>query len=283
MKIRVHWLFFVFLFYIGYLGQLFEALLFFIIVIIHELGHVFVARSFGWRVTEIEFLPFGGVAKVDWNFKGWPKEEKLVAIAGPINNFIMIVIAFVLFRLGIIERDFVVFFIKANLIIAGFNLLPALPLDGGRIYRAIASQEYGWVAGTKRAYRLSYIIGTILIAIGVSMWLLGYINITFLVLGVFLLIATYTDSKHVKYQQMYSFMHKNYHNIENNSFKELKHISVDKNEQVSRVLKGFSPGITTIVWVLEDNKIIGTLTDYQILQRVFANEVAMYEPMSKML
>jgi len=283
MKIRVHWLFFVFLLYIGYLGQLFEALLFFVIVIIHELGHVFVARSFGWKVTEIEFLPFGGVAKVDWNFKGWPREEKLVAIAGPINNFIMIAIAFILFRFGIIERDFVVFFIKANLIIASFNLLPALPLDGGRIYRAIVSQEYGWVEGTKRAYRLSYIIGTILIAIGVIMLLLGYINVTFLVLGVFLLIATYADSKHVKYQQMYSFMHKNYHNIEKNSSKELKHISVDKDEQVSRVLKGFSPGITTIVWVLDNNKIIGTLTDYQILQRVFADEVAMYEPMSKML
>ncbi|OEH84240.1 hypothetical protein BHU72_12615 [Desulfuribacillus stibiiarsenatis] len=284
MKLRIHWLFIAFLIYIGYTGQLFEALLFFVIVVIHELGHVFVAKSFGWRVTEIEFLPFGGVAKVDWSFKGWPKEEKLVAIAGPINNLIMIAICLGLYQAGIVERELTLFFVKANLLIAGFNLLPALPLDGGRIFRAMLSQEHGWLEGTKIAYRYSFGIGGMLIAIGVIMLMFGYLNITFLVLGTFLLIATYIDRKQSKYQQMYLFLHKNYNQQEKvNSSTAIKHISVPKEERISKVLKVFSPGITTIVWVMDNNKIIGTLTDFEILEKVFDKEVPVHETVSKIL
>lgn len=284
MKLRIHWLFLLFLIYIGYSGQLFEALLFFIIVIIHELGHVFVARSFGWKVTEIEFLPFGGVAKVDWNFKGWPREEKLVAIAGPMNNFIMIGIAMLFFQLGIIERDVTLFFVKANLLIAGFNLLPALPLDGGRIYRASLCIEHGWVEGTKIAYRFSYGIGASLVAVGVVMLILGYLNVTFLILGAFLLLATFTDQRQSSYQQMYLLLHKNYtQNKESKATQAIKHVSAIHDEPISKILRVFSPGVTTIVWVLDNNKVIGTITDYEVLQKVFNEDVSVYMPIQKIL
>ncbi|OEF98353.1 site-2 protease family protein [Desulfuribacillus alkaliarsenatis] len=284
MKLRIHWLFLVFLIYIGYSGQVFEALLFFLIVIIHELGHVFVARSFGWRVTEIEFLPFGGVAKVDWNFQGWPRQEKLVAIAGPMNNIIMIMIALVLFQFGVIERDLAMFFIKANMLLAGFNLLPALPLDGGRIYRATVCQEHGWIEGTRMAYRLSYIIGAILVLVGLIMLALGYLNVTFLILGAFLLLATFMDQRQMKYQQMYALLHKNYKQASAKTTSEqIKHISTNKDEKISDIIKVFSPGITTIVWVMDNNKVIGTLTDNEILHKVFDEQVPLHMSMEDML
>ncbi len=284
MKIRIHWLFIVFLIYTGYVGQFVEAAIFFAIVIIHELGHVFVAKAFGWKVTEIEFLPFGGVAKVDWNFKGWPREEKLVAIAGPINNFLMIAVAFIFFQLGILSRDFALFFIKVNMMIAGFNLLPALPLDGGRVFRAMMSQEHGWVKGTEMSYRFSYGIGGGLIAIAVGMMMLGYMNMTFLILGGFLILATYTDQRQSQYQQMYIFLHKNYNdNDRQMTTRPVRHISADSTEPVTKILKLFSPGITTIVWVMDNHKILGTLTDYEMLQKIFEQHVPLHVPVSEML
>ncbi len=284
MKIRIHWLFLVFLIYIGFSGQLFEALLFFIIVIMHELGHVFVAKSFGWKVTEIEFLPFGGVAKVDWSFRGWPKEEKLVAIAGPVVNFVMIAVTFAFLQVGMIAQDMGLFIIKANLLIAGFNLLPALPLDGGRIYRAMMCQEHGWIEGTQRAYRFSYIIGGVLVSIGVIMFALGYVNLTFLILGAFLLIATFADKKQLRYQHMYAHLHKNYSEADRQGVsQQIRHVSAVKDEPISKVMKVFSPGVTTIIWVMDNNRIIGTLTDYEILKNIIEHQFPVYAPISDML
>lgn len=111
------------------------------LVVIHELGHVGVARYFGWRITEIELLPFGGVAKTDEWGTVPSREELIVSAAGPAYNGLMVVFGAFCYVCGWWSQEWAHFFVTANLWLAGFNLLPIYPLDGGRILQALISYK----------------------------------------------------------------------------------------------------------------------------------------------
>ncbi len=118
-------------------------------VIVHELGHAIVARQFGIHTIEIVLFPIGGLSRLETNPK--PKQEFWIALAGP---FVNVCIAAALFGLLIAEQQIVAVkallqpthgnlierIAAANLILAAFNLVPAYPMDGGRILRAVLAR-----------------------------------------------------------------------------------------------------------------------------------------------
>lgn len=139
IRMRIHLLFWVVIVAAVTVGYVPETLTLFAIVLIHELGHVAAAREVGWTVTEIQLLPFGGMAKVENEMTAHPLDEMVVALAGPFMNVAMIFLSMVCWWMGIWPDDWTRFFVESNLLIAGFNLLPIWPLDGGRILQAALS------------------------------------------------------------------------------------------------------------------------------------------------
>jgi len=127
----------------------------FLVVFVHELAHMLMARALNLRVSEIELLPFGGVARIESLFEVNPRNEVYIAVVGPLSNVLLVLGCMGLRKIGLIPHKDYDFFIQANLMLAGFNLLPAFPLDGGRILRAILSRELG----IKRATRITTIGG----------------------------------------------------------------------------------------------------------------------------
>jgi len=114
------------------------AIMLFVSVALHELGHSYVARRYGISITSITLFIFGGVA----NMKGeppTPRSEFRMAIAGPITNFILSILFFFLysepFSPGV--KALFLYLSKINLILGVFNLVPGFPMDGGRILRSI--------------------------------------------------------------------------------------------------------------------------------------------------
>ncbi|MBA4541384.1 M50 family metallopeptidase [Thermoactinomyces daqus] len=117
-------------------GYFIEFFTLFVLVLIHEMGHVAAARSYGWRIRAVELLPFGGVAQTEEWGTVPAKEEVVVALAGPFQHVAMILISLLFYGTGWWTREWTEYFIHGNVMIACFNLLPIYPLDGGRVMQA---------------------------------------------------------------------------------------------------------------------------------------------------
>jgi Zn-dependent protease/CBS domain-containing protein len=133
-------------------------LLLFLCVLAHEFGHIFTARAFGVPTPDVTLLPIGGVARLE-RIPEKPSEEFLVAIAGPLVNVVIAIglvaagadlgtrnLALDSAQVPIVDR-----LAAANLFLALFNMIPAFPMDGGRVLRALLAIRLGHVRATEIA------------------------------------------------------------------------------------------------------------------------------------
>ncbi|HVU25298.1 MAG TPA: site-2 protease family protein [Opitutus sp.] len=138
-------------------------LAFFACVVLHELGHSFTAMHFGIGVRRILLMPIGGMAEFD-AIPRQPARELLITLAGPAVNFVLAAILW--FFLPDLESvrtlyspgGFIFQLWFANLVMGCFNLLPAFPMDGGRIFRAILAWRMPYLRATRYAATLGKII-----------------------------------------------------------------------------------------------------------------------------
>jgi len=117
----------------------------FICVILHEFGHILVAHRFGIETRDVTLFPIGGVASMKLTPEK-PSQELLVALAGPFVNLIIAISLLLILRrtvtindlsqLDNVETSFALRLAVANLALMAFNMLPAFPMDGGRVLRA---------------------------------------------------------------------------------------------------------------------------------------------------
>ena len=131
-------------------------LLLFTCVVLHEFGHALTAQRYGVGVPRILLLPIGGMAEFD-SIPRNPQEEITIALAGPAVNFLIVsvLLVFVPFpreiELGVIEFSAAAFgqhLIVMNLAMGCFNLVPAFPMDGGRVLRALLARRLPYVRAT---------------------------------------------------------------------------------------------------------------------------------------
>ncbi|MDP6954883.1 MAG: site-2 protease family protein, partial [Planctomycetota bacterium] len=203
ITIRVHMLFLVMMGFFLLSGQPSSALtilLLFGLVFLHELGHSLVAQALGIRVLDITFWPLGGMARMS-DIPENSRTEALIAIAGPAVNFLLAGLATpLLFLTSSASLDLSIssapsntgllpallgLFIWINLALGLFNLVPAFPMDGGRILRAFLGRRGNWVEATARAVRvgrffaLAMVFGGLAIGhcmlpiVGIWLWWVG--------------------------------------------------------------------------------------------------------------
>ncbi len=181
-------------------GSFIELITLFVIIFIHELGHAAAAKGFAWRITEIQLLPFGGVAVVEEHGSTPAWEEIVVALAGPLQNGFMIIFALVMQRLGVWSDDWSDYFIQANIIIALFNLLPILPLDGGKVIQSLFSLWFNYYQTLRYGSWLSIMMSSIMI-LGACLHM-NTVGIRFnlLMIGCFLLFSNIFQHRNLHYQ-----------------------------------------------------------------------------------
>ncbi len=137
-------------------------------VLAHELGHCFAARLLGMNVTSVRLYLLGGVSELE-RVPRSPREEAVIAAAGPAVSGLLAGVAWLLAQLtehGTVLWLLITLLALSNVVVAVFNVLPALPLDGGRVLRAGVWQ----VTGNRRRGTAAAVIGGYLIAAVLAGW-----------------------------------------------------------------------------------------------------------------
>jgi Zn-dependent protease len=186
-------------------------------VLLHELGHALMARSFGIGTRDITLFPIGGVARLE-RMSEHPGEEIAIAVAGPLVN--VVIVAGLWFGLalaglspaasaniqthGPLLDRLLILLLSANIMLVLFNLIPAFPMDGGRVFRALLALGLGRLRGTEIAVAVSKVLAVIFIAAGI----LGVVPIIgvhvspFLaVIGLFIMVAGNQELAMLRYQE----------------------------------------------------------------------------------
>lgn len=214
IHVQIHW---TFLILIGWIilsnlsagntaEQTFWAVLFvltiFVCVTLHEFGHALAARRYGITTEDITLLPIGGVARLK-AMPEKPSEELVVALAGPAVNIVIALILYPFLHIketsietlnlrAIDSESFLLSLTAVNLWLAVFNMIPAFPMDGGRVLRALLSLRMGRAAAT----RIAAGIGQFL-AIGFV--ILGFVGNPFLIfIGFFIFLGAQGEADAVQ-------------------------------------------------------------------------------------
>ena len=131
------------------------------VVVCHEFGHILAARKYGIKTRDVILSPLGGMARLE-RLPATPKQEIVVAAAGPAVNLVLAGLGMLLmpyFPTNSAGGAFLValtgWFVTMNLVLLGFNLIPALPMDGGRILRAFLSKRQGHLKATETAAKVA--------------------------------------------------------------------------------------------------------------------------------
>ena len=176
-------------------------------VFVHELCHAFAARMLGMCVEEVEMMPFGGVARVSTPMAADPKGEMIVALAGPLANALVVLAIGTLGYYGV-RHPLLDGLASCNLLVGSFNLLPALPLDGGRVLRALLSQALGVARATRVAAYLGMALGALLLVLGGILLFAGTINVTFFGVGLLVLLSAWQQRAQAPYMLLRGLEHK---------------------------------------------------------------------------
>lgn len=226
MRFRIDLRIFIFLILFYLTNQIEIYALIMCFAIIHELGHLLAGIVLGFRPNKIEINPFGVSIGFKVNLKDYNKkikkaniiEEKkiFVAMAGPIVNLLIIFIANSL-NINIYEKIMIIY---SNLLLILFNILPILPLDGGRILKGILHINFGKDKAEKYTCNISFVLLIILTAIS-SIVILYFKNIAIFLAIIFLWIL------YMKEEKVYQNRKKIYELIRKENKKEFMGEEVD--------------------------------------------------------
>jgi stage IV sporulation protein FB len=261
LKIKIHPLFWLVLGTGIITGHFREVLMMFSIVFIHEMGHGAAAHFFHWRINKIQLLPFGGVAETDEHGNRPLMEEFIVTVAGPLQHFVLWGAGFLLYDNHIwSEADYQMFFLH-NMTILAFNLLPILPLDGGKLLQTACS----YFCSYKKAIVLSLALSASVLLL-LCLWSAYYYPFHLNLWGIiaFLWLSQFIEWRRRHYVYMRFLMGRYY--AADKPLLKLKPIIVSAEERLPQVLSRFQKGVfhTVIVknrqsrneFVFEESKLL---------------------------
>lgn len=249
------------------LGLARQVLCIFGAVLVHELAHTVVARLMGTNITEVELLPFGGQAKTEDFLAIHPEREIYIALAGPLTSLALAGGVF-LVKANLGEWD-LLFFMRINLVLGLFNLIPALPLDGGRVLRAVLANRVGFRRATRAAALLGEVVALALVAYG------GYVayhfreGANFIFVGILLFWAARKEARFLAYAFMRYLVHKKGELSKKGVLPVYQVVSTPQT-LITDILNSTSPSSYMMVMVVDEReRLCGIVTEAQLIEALF--------------
>lgn len=228
----------------------------FLSVFVHELAHILSAFSFGVSCEKIIVSPIGQIAVLNgFEEISWIK-RLIVIFAGPFINFII----FIILRFS--DKEIFNFIAFVNLAIGVFNLVPAYPLDGGRILKAVLCRFIGILNANKAVFKVSFVMSHILFFLGFIQVILFPYNISILCISVYLIKIIKKERIKLTLDFYKIIMGKKNNNLKN------KVIKADINGSVTSILNKLSFDYNLIIKLYDKKKYIIDVDEKTILNKI---------------
>lgn len=239
-------------------------------IVMHELGHALTARKFGVQTRDITLLPIGGVARME-RIPENPFQEFWIAIAGPaVNAVIALVLGAILFAWGGVDAilagqnltagSFVTNVMWVNVALLVFNLIPAFPMDGGRVLRAILASRLPYVQATKIAATVGQMLAIFLFVIGLLShhWMLTLV-------AIFVYIGAHEESQMVQIRALFKGIP-----VRETMITRFSTLSPDDYVQTAanELLAGYQHDFP----IVENGQLVGMLTRQDVLHGLSAGD-----------
>ncbi len=248
-------------------GYFWEILTLFLVVLLHELGHVTAAWSFGWKIRSIELLPFGGVAQMDEWGTAPAREEIVVALAGPFYHIYMILFSLWFYQMGWWDYTWTEYFVLSNITIALFNMLPIYPLDGGRVVQALLSKLVPYQRCIAVSLYTSLFLSIVVLVFAFTV-LNGISIIPLVIIGLFLVFSNWQAIS----QQQYPLWRMLFQRYQKGAPDTLPHqaIQLMRTDSWAKILPQWRKERYHIVQVFHENgKLMAIYPEEKVLERLF--------------
>lgn len=249
-------------FYANYLKQLSTVL---VVVLLHEGVHCLISYSYHIQVSEIMLFPFGGVVKAENELGVDPIKEIMIAISGPLFNFALLFLLIFIKTVFRYNSEGLDFLIRVNIVIGSFNLLPVIPLDGGRVIRSTLTLWLGLKKATLAAIQIGKVICYIVCFIGVSLTIKDYQNIYIVFISFFLYYSLLQERKMANFFLMKEILRKK-KTLQDRGIMNSKYLTVLESVDIKHLLQEFSYGKYHFITVVsEAGRVLGTVSESEIL------------------
>lgn len=265
VPIRIHWTLAPFILALVIWGQGEALLLLGGAMVLHELGHTLVARALGVSIYGLEITPLGCALHLDRELPVHPARECAVALAGPGMSLLVAMLWVFLDRYRVFPCAWWERFISVNLLLAGANLLPALPLDGGRALRALLSLGLGFARATHITVALGVTLALGVLGCAIYGLTQGIANPTWPALAIFLLLAALREWRQQPMQAASALI---------GGARSLDHqgaavhqLAVSGDATIGQVMRRLRPGRYHLLIVLDGRLgVLGQVSEGQLLE-----------------
>lgn len=266
-SLRIHpatFFFFLLSFIFGYSIFLFP---FLVALILHELGHAYVAKKLGYNLNKIWILPFGACLSFEEHSFD-PIDEVKIAFGGPLVNIILILITMTLWWIHPGTYATTYAFAISNFSIAFFNLLPAYPLDGGRIMTGFLRLNFK----PKKVFKIAIIINYIFSSLFITLFIISIftsINFSFILMAIFLFISTFQGRFQGRYSPLIFYCSKR----KRNKPIAVKNFCVQSSTPFYKIIPEINCHKYNMIYVIYPNQGLKIFTEKQFQQLLEGNSL----------